>query len=838
MKGIRKLFLGLVLMTLIGVGFKTEVKAADAPSLSLTFQKENNGSIKETWDDADTTLWCRIALKTSYFTDSDGTVEYTFLVSPFTTTWKTPGGKLTLTKAGDTYIINGDTTNPYTAATLPNNQPIFTISKSVFTGYFNTNGSGTQAVNVDITSDKHTGTQTVNSYSVTGFKISPIAKYDDTEGKPDDVTFVTPEKNVLLVPESGKFKVDNNAGSGFLIDKWQLGTGRSIENVSEGGKPACTLTVTDSDLPINPVNKLFAIYKDNPDVGLKITDLNGKDISGAVFAANGTIDQKNYIFTGGYKGSDIATTHPITIDGKDVSELNKTAGTSGSLQFKTPSGLNGGPYNMVVNMKDGKKFTFPVYVVDADSVTLSLEPAGDKSIGVGESVTFTPKLSSSVPITKITYDFTSEKDRVTVTEADNKLTLTGVSKTTSGVKFTATAKYKIEGASEKSKSAGPVTVTVTNPVLNLSDVYVNEGLTIPLSHATHNDYVSISSITLNNSAGSYISVSKSSTPALAKNITITGNNATKTITNGITVDTKSAGVTVFPKPTLSMDKSGSGSSMKYTFKVTMPDKAYHGSTWGKDITKAKIQFVGKDGTYTMDAFDLTADTTGYTKKNKNDVTIDIKKLREVFNDICKEDKEEVEVTVYADGDKDIISEKKNLKVYKIRLDGSAGADYKIMGESVSDKFYAIDGVSYEISSTPKSGYTGTPTKWDGVSFGTNSSGTSSFSESKTIKAYYTGGSSSQKSNAGGAGGAGGASLDDYDDVPKTGESKTDIWILWTVLFISILGAGFMIWKRFGLVRAIAEADQEVMMAEREEKAEAEAKAKEDKLNMLKDLRNL
>jgi LPXTG-motif cell wall-anchored protein len=81
-------------------------------------------------------------------------------------------------------------------------------------------------------------------------------------------------------------------------------------------------------------------------------------------------------------------------------------------------------------------------------------------------------------------------------------------------------------------------------------------------------------------------------------------------------------------------------------------------------------------------------------------------------------------------------------------------------------------------------------------------------------------------------------MDDYDDVPKTGESKADIWILWSVLFISILGAGFMIWKRFGLVRAIAEAEHQEAVIQREEQVRAEKKAKEDKLNMLKDLRNL
>ncbi len=105
--------------------------------------------------------------------------------------------------------------------------------------------------------------------------------------------------------------------------------------------------------------------------------------------------------------------------------------------------------------------------------------------------------------------------------------------------------------------------------------------------------------------------------------------------------------------------------------------------------------------------------------------------------------------------------------------------------------------------------------------------------------YNTGSSSSSSSSSStsGKGGSGGSGSE-YDDVPKTGESKTDIWVLWTVLFIAILGAGFMIWKRFGLVRAIAEAEEEYEAAEQEERVEAARKEKEDKINMIKDLRNL
>lgn len=115
---------------------------------------------------------------------------------------------------------------------------------------------------------------------------------------------------------------------------------------------------------------------------------------------------------------------------------------------------------------------------------------------------------------------------------------------------------------------------------------------------------------------------------------------------------------------------------------------------------------------------------------------------------------------------------------------------------------------------------------------TSSSGKSSSSSSS---------SSSGGGAGGGAGGSGSGGSGDYDDVPKTGESKTDIWILWGVLLVSILGAGFMIYKRFGLVKAIAQVDAEeaaAREAEEQAKIDAETKEKEERLKVLRDLRNL
>ena len=125
-------------------------------------------------------------------------------------------------------------------------------------------------------------------------------------------------------------------------------------------------------------------------------------------------------------------------------------------------------------------------------------------------------------------------------------------------------------------------------------------------------------------------------------------------------------------------------------------------------------------------------------------------------------------------------------------------------------------------------------------FSSESGGSYKVLGARTFKANYNNGSSSSSSSSSSSRNAAtaGEGMDDYDDVPKTGESKADIWILWSVLLISILGAGFMIRKRFGLVRAIAAADEEMAKAVHDEKVEAEKKEKESKMQMLKDLRKL
>lgn len=811
-------------MTLFSVGFKVDVKASSGVKIEFL---DSDSKVVSSWGEAESIVGYFV-LDTDAFVDDGTVIEYTIDAKRGAVT---APNRSTLTKLytkydSSKYMYSTDGALWHDLPSGGTTFALFDNSDDEERALFKAAGEGgsiTYSASVTSTTPakSYTGSKNSKGYHVISYYV-----LEGSDTKHEKVSpLKTDAKSFFLEGETEKFKVTEDVGKGYVFSNWKYGS-ETPSNTFEDSKPTCE--ITGHSVYYN--EDLIAVYSYNPDARLEFTD---EPLDGAFVVKGGKIERK-FRFYGGYKGQNVKD---ITVGGTSVkSSLLIDDGESGTIIFTVPNSESITSNNLVVLMDDDRDFKLTLNVVDPTKFSLAVTP-NDKTIKVGESVTYTPTLKypgiESIDIDKNAFSYKLTGDNC-VTDA-TKWTFVGSKVSSTGAKLTVSADFEVEGQTSKvHKEVGPYTIKVeTAPLEFKSDVYVNEGLSIPLSQFLKYAGTAITKAT---PGGTYITVSPDN--GLATSINITGKSATQAKTGGITVDGISKSVTVYPKPSIDkMERSGSGSSQKYSFTVTMPDKAYHGSVAGTDISKAKIKFVGKDGTYTMDAFDLKEDTSGYTKKNKSDVTIEVKKLIEVFNDICKEDKEEVEVYVYADGDESIISDKKTLKVYKIRLDGSAGADYKIMGESRSDKFYAIDGVSYEISSTPKSGYNGTPTKWDGVSFGTASSGSTSFSESKTVKAYYTGGSSSSSSSKSTALNSA-ATGDDYDDVPKTGESKADIWILWSVLFISILGAGFMIWKRFGLVKAIAEAEEEVAIAEREERIEAEAKEKQDKIDMLKNLRNL
>ena len=368
-------------------------------------------------------------------------------------------------------------------------------------------------------------------------------------------------------------------------------------------------------------------------------------------------------------------------------------------------------------------------------------------------------------------------------------------------------------------------------------VKVTKNLSVPLSNYTDGD-PTIGNITKKVNTN-YVSVTPSS--GKASIINITGITPVSTATSGLTVDGKDVDVIVYNLPTLKTSSYKDKDSSP-VLEGTMPKSVYHDNVKTDSITGYVIKYNTKTG----EVLDL--DSNG-------NFAVDVKRFTKDIADVMGDDSEK-NITMTAHPvfyyqnkeywDPNVSSDPIAKKVYKIKLNGDEGAKYKINDKEMEGYFYAIAGIEYKIEAMAKSSeYKETPDRWEGVSFGDKRSGTTDFdsTSSKTITAFFSkknsSSSSSSSSSSGRQSGANGESMGDgYDDVPKTGESKTDIWILWTVLFISILGAGFLIWKRFGLARAIAEADEAVAHAEYEEQVKAAEKEKQEKLDMLKDLRNL
>ena len=844
MKGIRKVFLGLVFLTLFSVGFKVDVKAVD------TYVGWVDGTASHSRVDNFSSAWgvgayadLEDSSEYSDFPSSTGSTENEITLhvdiwsGPETVTVKTrndpTGGKQYRIEPATTWTNYSDTTKRvYTK----------TNSKTDLRDY----------VAGSLHGKMHTYKIGVNSssgqpFNVRVYQVTPHASYGGSTTDAPDVSFSDSlgamytqsgtDKAYLFEGESDTFTatldvtMPRGMKAGYWLNNSKTATSTTTTN---------PYTLTAGDVLGGFETSIYADYLENGTIQFTPSFENTYLAEG--FRTNQTRKIK---FVGNtYTGNNISSLK-FKHTGGDISVVSPYwgSGSEAILHFIVPAGVGTGVQTLIIEMDDNF-----VYEVEVNIVNPSIELApATNNITVGETSTLTATVSPSLSGT-ITYEFfgitpTTYSQYIRATQNGNQLNFEGLKEYT-GINVRARAKVPVEGMEntwvETDAATGSATINITSPTFNtLGTIYANEGLNVNLAKFINNGSGGGVNVTAVSSSGGYIS-NETTLPALAKNVNLKGKKS-GTNTNDVSVTasgvTKTANVVVYPKPSLSVSDSGSGSSLKYTFKLTVPKAVYDGTTVISDVDKAVLEFKGKKDTYVYDESISLESDGDLKKKNKDTISIDIKKLTEIFDKVCEDDSEEVKVTTYVKGDKNCISDEHKIHVYKIKLDGSAGADYKINGESKSDKFYAIKDKSYEISTTPKSGYNGTPTKWDGTSFGTSSSGTTSFSESKTVKAYYTGGSSSSSSSKSTALNSA-ATGDDYDDVPKTGESKADIWILWSVLFISILGAGFMIWKRFGLVRAIAEAEEEVAIAEREERIEAEAKEKQEKIDMLKNLRNL
>ncbi len=857
MKGIRKLFLGLILLTLFGVAFKVEAKAAPNPSIELGVYNSTHQSVK--WYEDDALLRAYIA----FSTDRDfphlatasgaGSVSYVY---DYTLTKGSPAvtidnGTITFTTeyndAARDYKIDG---NSFTV----NSKDIVTRTKTNVMGDINDGTTGLKTLGYTFTVTYNgpqttgTGTATYDNAPATGYtltkqftekgmKVTPEKKYNGSTTGAPSVTF-SPTNVFLLKDDRYEFTISKES-AGFVLSSW---SGDSYSRQTDGTVKAVFTMGDTSEQP-------YANYTDNPAVTLTFN----KELTGAVTSAGNYIDTRTFTFTGGYTGDDIDT---ITLrqGSTDLpcTDIEKGSGATGQIRFKMPASATSSTVakTLTITMDDGRKFTRDVYVINPADVVVSVTPS-TKTLNVDESQAFTPSLTPAISGAVIEYEYTSTGSDNYVTKSVNTstgvLTLTGkdVTPAATPVKFKAKATFNIEGNTGAQKESSEVNVTVTNPTLTLSTVYVNAGLAAPLTDFINLKGAStITSVTLSSDASSSVSLNKNS--GAANTITITGNSSAsgKKITNGITVVaggvTKTADVVVYPKPTITQEKDSSSSSSTsnaYKYSITVPKAVYYGSATITDTNKkARLKFEANDQTFYVDLESLDS-KDDYTYK-KDSFAVSKGKFRDIFSKICKKDEQEVKVSVVIDGAEDVASETKTLKVYKVNLDTSGGATYSVDGLDNVYSFYGIDGLTYKIDAKGSSAKASINEKESSSEFANQkaTNGTVSINYgvagARTLKASFKTSSTPDDS------GSGGGESDDYDDVPKTGESKADIWILWSVLFISILGAGFMIWKRFGLVRAIAEADEEVAAAEFEEKVNAAKKEKEDKMKMLKDLRNL
>ena len=820
MKGIRKLFLGLIFLTLFGVGFKVEAKAA----VTLTPSEPSDGK----WSsDALLRLTYSFDTRTDYPTDIGAQDVYTCII--YTTDMDHPLDTHTVVLACED--LGG--------------------GKSRNAVYIDgTDKTGKSSYTFDTTIDRD---DIYNELPTTGTgetkEVKLYAKYSKNGGEFTGSEYVKIEAGRLdisayyLAGEKGKFPsgasavvFDPASGAEYLLK----GDTQLIKVTSGPGKGYELVDWTQDQEIISAVSTCTAVG-----TGALTTVLANYDTDASAFSVT-KLKNNNYKIILGETSSPLAYTvkgynlntevSSVQINGVDVPHDFDTENSK--FQFKAVG--KAGPNNTLkISMKDGASFEYKINMIDPSKIKFSI-PSTIK-VSVGKTKDIVPSYEGATP-TAVDYQY-PDADSTYFTHAtltDTTDRLTGVKESTKTYTVNAVPVYgDIDGADTlELASTGKITVG-TAAAIELKDIFVNKKKTVNLSDflksGDEDEDVTVSKYT------SYITVSPKT--GAVKKIEITGESSSKDkVEKGLTLDTgETADVTVYPDPTLSLDTTGSGSSYKQTYTVKMPKGVYHDekSNWIESVSKAKLVFKASSNSdktreVTVDSFtDLTGDDKLLKKATKELKWSD---LNVIFRDLCKNDSDTISVIAYPYNtskdkiDDKIATEKKEFTVYKIGLDTSGGATYTVNGETVSDYFYGIDGVTYDIKASGKTANAKLDKTTSSSEFGSGESIQYKVAGARTLKAVYSTGSNSNEGSSG--------NMDDYDDVPKTGESKADIWILWTVLFIAILGAGFMIWKRFGLVRAIAAADAEVAIAEEEERIETEKKEKEDKLNMLKDLRNL
>ena len=780
MKGIRKLFYGFVLLALFCVGFKIEAKAALDPDLIVP-----KTSGKEDWK-TDRKLTSQLGFVSADFpvinSPADGnwaSFSYDFYIVDTTTSTKDLGN------LGDKFTV--ELLTEYHGTTP---EPEYTVIVKDKNGNALAEYGPSSATDIEADSPVE-----INRFQIGDVRTAIKKGTKDASNNYTEVVKLTTETPPEVTKSAAALVINNIPGAG---------------------------SVNSDPLPL----KLYALTASsttNPTVNYTIAN-DGYLLPGESTTVTASKTADNNVKTNGNE----VMYQPIGTWNSANSKVTFSDETNTTVTVTMKTGTDGG--NDDVHAEYG-------------TVKMSLSLAGE-SLDPGD-------ISSTKTLTETTADGAtvySKEGAVKVTKIElvntsggtlNEVTTYSWPGTTSPFNFTytvpsaiASGTYRMKITTADGTFITTDTMTVSNPALD-NTVKVTVGQNVKLSRYISGIYTTVKP------KDDYVTVAKSGT-----DWNITGYKSTSASSKkGLVLDGTEKDVIVYKKPDLDFDTS----STSATLKVEMPTSVYHDNIGWDGVEYAAIAIISDKRE--------KGDWWAYKLKKGSGETrtleLDWLELSERIKDVVKDSSDSDKIDIYAfpvdpsdkkNYDEKVYDSETEIKVNKVKLDGSEGATYTINDKDVGDYFYAMEGMEYKIVAKNKSGYSNTIDKWEGVSFGTNTSGSKKFTESTTIKAFFKSNSSSSSSSSstgrntatnGESTGSG-----DYDDVPKTGESKTDIWILWSVLMISILGAGFMIWKRFGLARAIAEADEQVAIAEHEEQVKAEKKAKKDKLDMLKDLRNL
>lgn len=855
MKGIKKLFIALIFLTLFGVTFKVDAKAAIGAN-SITINEANEPS---SWSGTTANFTVDIgfvgdtsAANSVFTTGSENSNQVTFVLRKGTSA--IAGASVTVdfinhySGGTDTQkiSINGGTEQDVPAS----NRLEISIPLQKSSAYTQIGNNTSVDLNVYEALSGASGPVTLHAHPI---------EFQITYSYGSQTSFPSAMNNTLQLKDAQNNHYTNGSTHYFLMGdqkKFSEYVKPGRDGAATGGykregwykndtrDAAGSVEEYPSDGNIDFINKIKLNYTFNED-GLVINGYSGT--TEVKVAANQTTVDHAVTFATGYSKANVSS---VKINGVNIGgqEMFPTATT-----FKLTTSEIGTP--LTIEMNDGQVYSFPVKVVNTSGISFTTP---NKTIYKDDTnVPYTPTWTGETPAT-VTYNPTSSS-HFSSTQSGLSLNLNGLSAGSDSIQVT--PNYQIEGYTPNPNSKTfTLTVQQANPIEFSREIFVNQDLTVNLKDFLKADSDTMSVTVTNNSGGLVKFNPSSGSNAINKYIISGESSGTKddcvTVTPGAALKNV-ADVTVYSKPSMTVETSGTAGgsgSAAYTYTIKMPKGVYHDEPkyWVKDLSKAILVFKSSSSearTKDIDVDGFSEDSSDKLLK-KATKKIDVKTLQSYFRDICRSDEETVSVIAYAVNgdtnnnkgkDEKLKTENREIKVYKISLDTNGNkTSYTVNGDTVYDYFYKIDGVEYTVVAKSSTGK-GKVDKTNSVNAdnATESTGTATIKlgssgsgvlGEKRIKVAFSASNTADDTTGGGS--------DDYDDVPKTGESKADIWILWSVLFISILGAGFMIWKRFGLVRAIAEADEEVAAAEFEEKVNAAKKEKEDKMKMLKDLRNL